>query len=90
MPDNLKCESCGCTDARACPGGCHWVSLEPPVCSACVDHGELPNAAPIDAESAGDDFCPANSIGMHQLLWLTERTGYCTNCKTSFVAQDAA
>lgn len=32
------CRRCGCTDDRACPGGCYWV--EPNLCSACVDHAE--------------------------------------------------
>jgi hypothetical protein len=41
----LVCEGCGCTDDNACPGGCHWVSLKPPVCSACVSNvGDLSNA----------------------------------------------
>lgn len=29
------CMICGCTDDRACPGGCHWA--EPNLCSACVE-----------------------------------------------------
>lgn len=28
------CRICGCTDERACPGGCWWV--EPDFCSACA------------------------------------------------------
>jgi hypothetical protein len=28
------CRECGCTDERACPGGCIWV--EPNLCSRCV------------------------------------------------------
>jgi len=32
----LACVVCGCTHDRACPGGCCWVGLRPPVCSACV------------------------------------------------------
>lgn len=28
------CRLCGCTDDRACPGGCYWVF--PNVCSACA------------------------------------------------------
>lgn len=31
-----KCIVCGCTDRRACPEGCGWVSLDPPVCTSCV------------------------------------------------------
>lgn len=29
------CVECGCTDDRACPGGCFWVTTFPPVCSRC-------------------------------------------------------
>lgn len=36
-----RCRVCGCTDERACPGGCSWV--EDPgggdLCSACADAG---------------------------------------------------
>lgn len=28
------CRICGCTDADACEGGCHWVTHD--LCSACV------------------------------------------------------
>ena len=28
-----RCRECGCTDARACPGGCSWVEAD--LCSAC-------------------------------------------------------
>lgn len=33
----MACSKCGCTDVRACPGGCSWVhgKGEPPMCSAC-------------------------------------------------------
>ena len=27
------CRVCGCTDNRACPGGCHWVAED--FCSQC-------------------------------------------------------
>lgn len=30
------CVRCGCTYYRACPGGCSWASLDPPICSRCV------------------------------------------------------
>lgn len=30
---NRACRHCGCTDDRACEGGCYWV--EPDLCSAC-------------------------------------------------------
>jgi len=35
-PKEQKCRVCGCTQNRACPGGCYWV--EPDLCSACTDH----------------------------------------------------
>lgn len=28
-----RCRVCGCTDMRACDGGCEWVELD--LCSAC-------------------------------------------------------
>jgi hypothetical protein len=28
------CRYCGCTERRACPGGCSWANLEETVCSA--------------------------------------------------------
>lgn len=31
---NWQCRRCGCTDARACPGGCSWV--EKNLCSRCA------------------------------------------------------
>ena len=31
-----KCIRCGCSDERACPGGCAWITKSPPVCSRCV------------------------------------------------------
>lgn len=30
----MKCRYCGCTDAKACAGGCSWVA--PRVCSRCA------------------------------------------------------
>jgi len=35
-----ECVVCGCTESRACPGGCAWLAYdadtERGVCSACV------------------------------------------------------
>lgn len=37
-----RCRGCGCTQDRACPGGCYWVEWD--LCSACqtldIDHSE--------------------------------------------------
>jgi hypothetical protein len=32
-----ECIECGCTENACCPGGCSWVSMNPPLCSACVE-----------------------------------------------------
>jgi hypothetical protein len=39
--DAPRCIRCGCTDERACPGGCTWVpgSMEGDVCSRCAALG---------------------------------------------------
>ena len=29
-----KCRVCGCTDYKACPGGCYWVEAD--LCSQCA------------------------------------------------------
>lgn len=42
------CRVCGCTDDRACPGGCWWV--EPDLCSQCQWFNE-----PTDEEDAAND-----------------------------------
>lgn len=39
MTGVTACRGCGCTDDRACPGGCAWVddpSGEGELCSACL------------------------------------------------------
>lgn len=42
------CKKCGCTNERACPGGCYWV--EPDLCSACVTFLEDGSALAWDLE----------------------------------------
>lgn len=40
LPALLKsCRRCGCTEKRACPGGCCWV-LETDVCDQCLTISE--------------------------------------------------
>ncbi|MFJ2007057.1 hypothetical protein [Streptomyces chartreusis] len=43
VEDVARCVRCGCTDAQACEGGCHWVANRQMVdlCSACVTPEEL-------------------------------------------------
>jgi hypothetical protein len=31
------CRHCGCTEQRACPGGCAWVNAERTLCSQCYE-----------------------------------------------------
>lgn len=37
---DATCVNCGCTDSRACPGGCSWISVcrmqGTGLCSACI------------------------------------------------------
>lgn len=35
MSRRRACRICGCTDARACQGGCSWIERD--LCSSCVD-----------------------------------------------------
>lgn len=35
-----RCVGCGCTERRACVGGCSWHQLVPPVCSRCAMSGD--------------------------------------------------
>lgn len=50
------CRCCGCTDLRACPGGCSWVliDIETPtgVCSQCAVELEW---SPADLLNVGRD-----------------------------------
>jgi hypothetical protein len=36
-----RCRVCGCTDDRACPGGCYWVEAD--LCSSCVPQARPPS-----------------------------------------------
>lgn len=44
MSTEAKCVRCGCTDSRACPGGCSWAWVDyekgEGLCMACVE-GEV-------------------------------------------------
>lgn len=37
---DATCVNCGCTDSRACPGGCYWISVcrmsQTGLCSGCL------------------------------------------------------
>lgn len=41
MSTDRACRRCGCTEARACPGGCAWMPKLKDVCTACATPAEL-------------------------------------------------
>lgn len=85
----LHCVSCGCTNDNACPGGCSWVSMNPPVCSACVE-AEGANAEAFDRGLLSDD-CPASSFpAPHKMIYTSSTECYCVACKEPFFAAEAA
>lgn len=43
------CRRCGCTDDRACAGGCHWVADD--LCSACPPGPSTPPGAVVLVEA---------------------------------------
>lgn len=83
----LICRGCGCTDDRACPGGCSWVTTNPPICSACVDEGlsgGIGDAAVLDEPG---DYCPASETrAFHKPIWTSASGGHCVACGQEFVA----
>jgi hypothetical protein len=82
----MRCIACGCTDDRACPGGCSWISHNPPKCSACFDQdGDPLEVAGEDNVFYGAERCPASPTGApHTPIWITEVTGYCARCRCGF------
>lgn len=57
------CRVCGCTDAKACEGGCSWVEAD--LCSKCKEKETDPKITPpgdIDPDSHG----PVSSMGKEE------------------------
>lgn len=89
----LACIGCGCTDDRACEGGCSWVQFDPPLCSACAaicgdieSMREDQHAAPAGG-MFGVQRCPAAlTPAPHALLWLDSTSGYCARCGEGFTS----
>lgn len=80
------CRGCGCDDNHAClteDGPCHWLTLDPPLCSACEDLAlDDDRDPPIDGTGIE---CPAPSVpAPHQLLWTGEHDAYCVRCHGAF------
>jgi hypothetical protein len=78
-----SCRICGCTDDRACPGGCAWVAED--LCSACVEHALLEDN--VAGVVSADEACPVATIDApHQVLWRDQHTGHCVRCREEFRA----
>lgn len=55
-PDLPRCRMCGCTDEKACEGGCFWKA--PDLCSECAGGDPLPPALRAAIEEANNDPTP--------------------------------
>lgn len=84
--DSWRCVACGCTNARACPGGCCWV--EPNKCSACFDEDGVPWAAgDVEDERFGVEYCPASETpAQHVKLFRSPTECHCARCGTELAA----
>lgn len=54
-----RCRVCGCTDDRACPGGCWWVSWD--LCSSCRDDAYR-DSTPVDLGPRPEGFVAASCL----------------------------
>ncbi|MCK1402066.1 hypothetical protein IVB45_17310 [Bradyrhizobium sp. 4] len=88
----MACHVCGCTDDNACPGGCGWVSIDPPLCSACEpramveDDAERPQLVlPANAGFFSAQYCPASRTpALHAPIFVDEDSGHCARCQEGF------
>ncbi len=67
-----RCRTCGCTQERACPGGCRWV--EDDLCSRCATY---PYPACINCNTPA----PLNAEEAFRADWVK---GSCAKCNTPF------
>jgi hypothetical protein len=83
-----KCIACGCSDRFACPGGCRWVSHNPPKCSACFDDdGTILAVGDPDLALFGIELCPASDVpAPHTRFFADANTCYCARCKMDLAA----
>lgn len=84
--DGYVCQACGCTNDRACPGGCYWV--EPNKCSACFDDdGDRYAAGDSCDDRFGVEYCPASEApAPHIPLFDTATSCYCARCLARLAA----
>lgn len=88
--DYWRCVHCGCSNDRACPGGCCWVA--PNKCSNCFDSDGNPYAVGDDADdSFGAELCPASETpALHVKLFDSATSCYCARCQIRLVAEFVA
>lgn len=83
-PIEDTCIACGCTDHRACSGGCYWVA--PGKCSGCFDDDG--NAYAVGAPEGGTfgfEHCPASDRpAPHMPLFTSETEWHCVRCQQGF------
>ena len=83
----MRCIVCGCTEDAACLGGCYWHTVEPPVCSACVEDEPIEAIMEPRGSFFSDEVCPASPTpAVHVPLYLDETSGYCARCRCGFAA----
>ena len=56
------CLICGCTDRKACEGGCYWVL--PGICSKCVTE-EVPECITLLVETIEGSHPDDHYLGLH-------------------------
>ncbi len=68
-----QCLQCGCTDERACPGGCIWANVTATLCSRCAQGREAAPAVAAEHMGGwyeGDSYAsvtPEQLAGMYPL-----------------------
>lgn len=68
------CRQCGCTDERACAGGCSWVDVD--LCSACLPvMGEHGLGGP-GLEAVREGLCPNHGTPLER----RDEYGWCAEC----------
>jgi hypothetical protein len=84
--DGWACTGCGCTNDRACSGGCYWVDKNK--CSGCFDDdGERFAVGAEDSSLFGVELCPASETpAPHAPIFSDATTCYCARCKTALAA----
>lgn len=84
--DAWRCLGCGCTNARACMGGCAWVAEDK--CDRCFGPDGLPYAVgDADEDRFGFEPCPASETpAPHVALFTTPTLCKCARCGTELAA----